>query len=189
MAWIAGGYTATFNDDALGTIEDGFELELTPHGEEIVGDNLGPRTIQDMIYQGGVAYINFSLTEWSAAGVRKLMWPWTTESDNKLGLIHDNATQAEPVGRLVKDILDTLSSGKTDKGLKLTAIANTKADSTGEIKTLRAQYAFTDLNFPVRWVLSSRLRRVPIRCHCLPYLQSGTTIANGEYGPWIITSA
>ena len=41
MAFIAGPYTATYNDSNIGITEQGFDLDQTYFSEPIVGDNLG----------------------------------------------------------------------------------------------------------------------------------------------------
>lgn len=147
MSFIAGGFTATYGGSALGTIRNGFTLEWTGDEEIIRGDNLGTAA-QDAVLIGQDVFVEFELAEWNAAGAQAAMWPWG-------GATGSGGT----LGRLASDI---------DEQLILTAIAGTSSAAlTGEDVYTFPKCKLAE-GFPVRILLATRLRTVPLRFRVYP---------------------
>lgn len=149
MTFIAGPYTATYNGQTIGIVQDGFELEIATEVEKITGDNLGS-SVQDGVYLGGNAYISCVLEEFDATGVLAAFWPYAAS----FGLMGQ-------VGTLLTAY---------DAALVLTKISGTNASPT----SLTAAQAILAPNYPLRMLFGSRLRRVPIQFQLLPYVSTGT---------------
>lgn len=151
MGVIAGPYTSTHDAAAFGFIENGFDLEFTADGKDlIVGDNLGG-SIQDGVYRGGQCFISFTMMEYDIAEVKSMLWPY--------GVLGEHGQ----VGRLDSNLASVLV---------LTAVAGTPAAL--EPATLTANLAILAENFPVRLLLASRARRLPIRLRLYPFNDAGT---------------
>ena len=150
MPFIAGGYTATLDGNALGVVENGYSQELTPGGENITGDNLGPATIQDGVYQGAACFVDIILSERSAAAAVAAMWPWATTWGflGTPGVLYSSVAVA----------------------LVLTAITG---PSPLPATTRTYGNVLLAPNFPVREALATRHNKIPLRFLCLPYLDTG----------------
>jgi len=149
MTFIAGPYTATLNAMTIGIIEDGFDLENTADGKDLItGDNLGG-SVQDGVYRGGQAFCSFTLLEPDLTQVKAALWPYAAE-----GVVGQ-------VGRLDTNIA---------VALVLTAVAGTTAAT--EPATLTADLAILAENFPIRRLMASRARRIPMRLRLYPFLDS-----------------
>ena len=146
MSNISGAYSATYNANALGITNKGFQLSYQIFKEKIVGDVLGDSTL-DSIYLGADSYFDTVLNEYNAAGAQAAFWPYHP-TFGKLGLIGQS---------------DSLVAS----ALVLTAIPNTKA--AAEIAaTITIPVAILAEGFPVEMLFSSRHRKVPLRMQCLP---------------------
>jgi hypothetical protein len=165
MTFIAGPYTATYQPAlggstglTLGITEDGFEIETVPYADLIRGDNLG-ESIQDGVYRGKDVYISMVLEEWDLDGVQRLMQPYTDrDSITDVGEI----TQ---VGRLLTAMAGILI---------LTPVAGTGAATSAGILT--ASKAIIAPGFPLRQLLATRHRKIPIRMLLLPYVEGSDTV-------------
>lgn len=146
MAFLAGGYTVTYNASSLGQIEDGINIEQMLGGEPIRGDNFGD-TIQDFVFRGGDVFVDLIMTEWNAAGALGAFWYWSTTwgkmDDGKIGTLATSLASA----------------------LVLTKVAGPNASPT----SLTANKAILAPGYPVRHLFAPRLRRVPLRLQLLPY--------------------
>lgn len=150
MAFIAGGYTATWNALPLGQIEDGIQLDFTLGAEEIRGDNYGD-TVQDGVFRGGDCFLTATFLEWDLIQTSKALWYWSTT----FGKIDDGF-----IGRLMSTFA---------KVLVLTKVTGPSASPT----TLTANLAVLAPRFNVNTLLAPRLRRVPIRFQLLPFATAG----------------
>jgi hypothetical protein len=145
MSHIAGHYTATFNSQALGQPEKGFELIFNEEAEEIIGSNFG-KAYQDDVFQGVNLFLETTLLEYNAAAAKSLFWPWDTDLLN-----------CGVVGRLGSSMANALI---------LTAVAGTPAASTPASLTLtKVKLA---QGYPVRLLFDSALRKVPLRLRAQP---------------------
>ena len=151
MGVIAGPFTATLDGNTIGFVEDGFDLEQSADGKDlIVGDNLGG-TVQDGVFRGGQAFISFTMMEADLAEVKATLWPY--------GVLGEHGQ----VGRLDTNLA---------VALVLTAVAGTPAAT--EPATLTANLAILAENFPVRQLFASRARRLPMRLRLYPFDDTGT---------------
>lgn len=146
MAFIAGGYTATWNSVDIGNIRDGFEFQFTPAGHEIVAQNYGDSE-QDGVYRGGNCFVSFIISEYNATGVAAMMWPFGT-----LGVVGT-------VGALMTSLA---------QGLVLTAVSGTNATPT----TWTFSKTIVALNNPIQFPLAPKHREIPIRLRAYPYVSS-----------------
>lgn len=150
MSFIAGPFTITLGGSAIGIVEDAPSLEITPSVDTIRGDDMGD-SVRDGVYRGGNCFVDMVLQEYNAAAAATALWPYAAE-----GVMGD-------VGDLLTD---------HDAALVFTKIAGTSA-LPATTRTFTS--AILAPNFPVRYLMGSRLRNVPIRFQCLPYDDSGTT--------------
>lgn len=148
MTFIAGPYTATWNSQSLGTVEEGFFLNMQLSHEEIRGDFLG-RSILDGVYLGGACYIDCVLEEFDLTGVQTAVFPGGADWGS-----------VDTPGKL-------LSSSANP--LVLTAVSGTNAIPL----TLTATKAVIAPNTALRINLNSGLRKIPMRFILLPYLKTG----------------
>lgn len=154
MAIVAGSYAATYNNSTLGMVEDGFEIEETPLAELVRATDTG-QSIRDGVYTGKNVTIDMVLLEWNLAGVGALWKPWATNMGSVGG-----------VGRQLSDLASQLVLTSNGGGNQIAAGANV-------IVSLTAAKAIAAPNFPVRWLMDARPRKLPVRLMLLP-----TTVDN-----------
>lgn len=155
--FVAGPYIGTYGGLALGVVQNGFELELTTFAERVIGDNLGDSK-QDGVYRGQDGFLNAILEEYDLQGVRNAFAPY-----GALGAIGQ-------VGRMQSDVASQLV---------LTVIAGTRAAlAAAGPATLTAVKSILPENYPIRMLLASRLRSIPLRFQLLP------NIGAGQYTPY-----
>lgn len=165
MTYIAGPYTATYNPAlgtsgalSLGITEDGFELEDTPFADIIRGDNLG-ESIQDGVYRGKDRYINLVAEEWDLEGLRRAFQPFIdADAISDIG-------EVGQVGRLLTNLAGILV---------LTAVAGTTAAAVPA--TFTANKAIIAPGFPLRSLLATRHRKLPLRFLLLPYVDGSDIV-------------
>lgn len=143
--FVAGPYTATYNDSAVGITENGFELDQTYFSEPITGDNMGSAH-QDDVYRSGNNFISWTAQEWNAAAMTIAYWPWA------------NFGISGQVGRLATSVAKTLL---------LTVTAGTNAAVAGP-NTLTASRSILAPDFNVKHIFSTRHRKVPLRHKLYP---------------------
>lgn len=153
MAFIAGGYTATWNALPLGQIEDGFNLDFSLSAEDIRGDNFGD-TVQDGVFRGGDMFLTATLLEYDLVNTSKVLWPWSATNFGKI--------DAGFIGRLMSTFA---------KVLILTKVTGPSSSPT----TITCNTAVIAPRFNVNMLLAPRLKRVPIRLQFLPFVDSGNT--------------
>lgn len=163
MTFVAGPYSATYQRGDggsaydLGVIEDGFEIEINPRSEPILGDNMGD-TPQDGVVRGGECYLNFVLEYALSDAAKKMIWPYAGSS----------LAGTEGVVGQVGSLL-TSHAGE----IILTPILS---QAPWSIMSTYYEYTFYRCvipdNFPIRQILAARLRKVPLRMLCLPELVS-----------------
>lgn len=151
MSFLAGGYTATYNAQALGQTLDGFRISHQFFKRLITGDAYAEAP-QDAVYRGMEMFINYTLIEYDAAGCALAKNPYGAA-------IHTMGT----VGRT--DVGSSIA-----KQLILTAVAGTPA-ATAPV-TITFPRAILVEGFPVEILYAPDLREVPIRQRLYP--ASGT---------------
>ena len=157
MSFISGAYTATLDAATVGQIQQGIRISHDITKQIIVGDNFGPGTAQDAVFQGQNVFVAYTLMEYNAASARLAFWPYGSAW----------LTQSTPVGAM--DVASSLI-----KQLILTSTAGTPAAAAPTSITL-ARCALTggsELNF------EPALRVAPIRQQVYP-TASGTTATFG----------
>lgn len=168
MTFIAGPHTATYTPStvqgggtalSLGISEDGYEIEHVGFSDLIRGDNLG-ETIQDGVYRGRDCYVNAVISEWDLEGVRRAILQPYLDAD-----VITDLGEVGQVGRLLTNIAGTLT---------LTPVAGTTAATAHG--AFVAEKAIIAPGFPIRSLLATRHRKIPIRFMLLPYVQSSDTV-------------
>lgn len=170
MAFIAGPYTWTFGTPSgpvgaartLGVIEDAPTLELVGEVQPIIGDNLGS-TLQDGVFRGGNCFLSMILQEYNADAAKYAFAPYTAEFGEVgcVGALMSNYADAL-VGTPLAPLC-TLGSSSVPPGVA-------DPESTKLFTGFKAVLA---PGFPIRMLLGSRLRNVPIRFQLLPYTENG----------------
>ena len=153
MSFIAGHYTATYNSQAMGQPEKGFDLLFNEEAEEIIGSNFGA-AYQDDVSRGVNMFLETSLLEYNAAAARSLFWPWSS----------DFLSYGVP-GRLGSSFA---------KPLVLTAVAGTPAAATPATITLTKVKLAN--GYPVRLLFDAALRKVPLRLRVQPQDDNGSKL-------------
>src|SRR5690349_10658620 len=105
-AFLAGRYTATWNNLAVGVTADGFRLNHKFFKRLITGDNFA-ETPQDAIFRGAEMFIGWTAIQYDAASLPTVMWPYAAT-------LYDMGV----IGR-------TDVGGSLAKSLVLTAVAGT----------------------------------------------------------------
>lgn len=152
MSFIAGPSTSTYDTSTLGQIEDGYDLEWVTFADEIRGDNFA-QALQEIIYRGTDAAINYIMLEYNQAGAQKAFWPY-----------HATFGTMGQVGRIVASGIG--ASAALAKSLVLTAVAGTTAAAVPA--TLTGARTILAPGFPIRTLFGNRLRRLPLRQILLP---------------------
>ena len=147
MAFIAGRYTATWNNLALGQTAEGFRLSHQFFKRLITGDAFAEAP-QDAVYRGSELTIAYRLIQYDAAAAQTLMWPYSAT------------------------LFDMGVIGRTDvgsaiaKSLILTAVAGTPAAATPA--TLTFPTSILQEGFPVELLFAPDLREIPMRQRIYP---------------------
>lgn len=144
---IAGEYTGTWNSNAIGLTEDGFNITWSFSKEEVMADSYGD-TVLDAVYRGGNMFVEFTCKAYRAAAIAGMIWPYSA-TFGAVGI----------VGQM--DVNSSLA-----KSLVLTDIAGTPAT------TFPADWTFhstiLDNEHEVAFALNNRHRVIPIRLRCYP---------------------
>lgn len=148
MGFIAGGYTATWNSQALGQAAAGYRLSHEVFRRLVRGDTYA-ETPQDGIYRGAEVSLAFTMIEYDAAGLQGIKWPYNVSTKWTVGT----------VGRA--DVAGSLA-----KALVLTAVAGTPAAATPA--TLTLTLSILHENFPVEVLFAPDLREIPLRMRVYP---------------------
>jgi hypothetical protein len=156
--FIAGAYTATWNAVSVGLAEDGFELEFQAKLEAIDQSDQYAKTTLDLIFQGVDGFISATLLEWKTGAIT-VMWPWGGASLGKI------ISAAMPIGFLASD---------QAQAFVMTSTASTPAAAAPA--TLTASKTFLAENYNPRILVSSKLRKIPIRLRMLPTTSTGTIL-------------
>ncbi len=147
MAFIAGGFTATWNALAVGQLANGFTLSHKFFKRLVTGDNYAEAP-QDGIFRGAEMFIDFTCIAFDAAAIQSLMWPYSATRWD-MGV----------VGR-------TDVGGSLAKSLVLTAVAGTPAATTPA--TLTTLLSILAEGFPMSILLAPDLREAPIKLRIYP---------------------
>ena len=142
MAFISGEHTVTWNGSSLGQSR-GINVEWVKSSEKIVGDNFAD-TPQDGIHLGVIAFVDMTLLEYDAVGLRAAIWPWGTFGDIDQVGKQDVASYAKP--------------------LVLSGVAGPPA--AGDLWTF--PISILAEGFPVRLLFGPQLREIPFRLDVYP---------------------
>ena len=162
MAFISGPYAVTYGGVALGVLQDGFGVEVTFEGEDIVGDNFGD-TVQDTIYRGGNCFVDMvlqeadkgdNLSDAGTYGAQKSFWPWHTGPAS-----NGENFELGQIGRLAKAL---------SAALVCTPYAGTSAASITDRDVYTFGAAIIAPGFNIRQLFAARLRQIPLRFRCYP---------------------
>ena len=162
--FIAGPFTATLGGVALGVVEDGFELDLTWSSEDIRGDNLGD-TIQDGVHRGGSLYVNCVLENAKlATSSLEAVWPYaaTAGTQGEIGVI---GSLYSVLAQIL--ILTPIDAVNTLKGAGLVYTFGVAGPLGGVVPAP---------NVPISQLFAARLRKIPMRFLCLPYIVSSKNV-------------
>ncbi len=165
-AFIAGGYTLTYNSKALGQMADGIRLSYEIFKRIITG-HLGAQTPQDAVYQGQTRSSSFRLIEADSAGIADICYPYTSTIGNEwqLGVI---------------GLLDVRGAGGGSptpraKSLVATVIAGTSA-AADAAASLTLPLSILHHNFPVDILLGPDLKEIPMRMMHYPDMSASPPV-------------
>lgn len=143
MTFVAGSYSATYNSQTLGIIEDGFTIDWVYRAEDIVADVGGAAPV-DGVYQGLEMQVSFTLSEWDATAAAAAFYPFSST----LG-------DAGRMGRLLSTMAKVL--------------ALTKCQDTSAIpNTITFQSAILAPGFSVSTFWANKHRKIPLQMRILP---------------------
>lgn len=161
--FIAGPYTATYNELDIGITEDGFDLDVTTFQEAIRGDNLGSSQ-QDAVYRGANQFLSWTSQQWGLSAVKLAYWPWGTSIGHvgQVGVLSTNFA----------------------KQLVLTCVAGTTADKTIQFggvngagpATLTASKCILAGDSQLKHIFSTRHRKIALRHQLFPYTDQSSNI-------------
>lgn len=150
------GFTTLGITDARGV-----RLLWQPNVEAFDSDQYGEGTFINGIYKGGNLFVEFKLREANKSMVKALAFPFN-ETSPGYGL----ETEQGVVGQLIS---------AAAAQLKITPIAGTRAASeTNPVRTFGCVVLAP--GFGIDMDFAARLREVPIRLLCLPYISSSRRV-------------
>ena len=168
--FVAGGYTATFNSNALGQTADGYRISHQFFKRLITGD-LAADTPQDAIYRGREQFVGFTLIEAEEAGVADMIEPYFASTGVPLALgkignldVQGDSADGSPTSGTVKV-----------KALVLTAVSGTVAADAGPASITLTNCIIAE-GFPIEILYAPDLREVPVRMRVYP------DMANSRFG-------
>lgn len=153
--FIAGRYSKTYNAVDVGITDDGIRLSVESKLEMIASSDAYGDSAIDGVYRGGDVFLTYTSKAYKAGSITPF-WPWAA-----LGQM---STAAAPIGRLATDVA---------KVSVLTATANTPAATSPA--TLTADKTILAMG-GAELLYHSKLRQVPIRLQCYPYLSSSNVV-------------
>lgn len=144
MTFIAGAYSAVYNSQDLGIIDDGFTIEWVSRAEDIITD-VGGAVPVDAVYQGVECTVSFVLSEWNATGAAAAFWPWAS-----------TVGQSGELGRLLSSMAQ--------------ALVLTKCGSGGNQvpATITFEKAILAPGFNVSTLWANKHRKIPLQMRSLP---------------------
>lgn len=166
MAFIAGTYYGTWDTRNLGITEQGYELECVNFGELIRGDQLGD-SVQDGVYRGMDWFLSATFEEFTQDGLGSIADTTKVQAAAPWNTIANFGTSG---------VVGSLFSGNA-KAIVLTSVTGTPARAAillGDTVTLTR--AVLQEGFTTRYLLSTRLRKLPLRFRLLPGSLSASTI-------------
>lgn len=146
MTVIAGAFTATYGGEAIGQVENGFTIEWFVNKRLVRGDLAGDSPI-DAINRGAEVFVEFTAIQYDSAAIEEAFWPTFTGSSTVVG---NDAT------------IGALDSANW-KSLVLTAVADTPAAGLTSEDVWTFPRTVLAEGFPVRLLLGSDLRDIPLR--------------------------
>lgn len=147
MSFIAGAYTATWNSVDVGRTERGWNVEQDYHQEAVIADSYGDMWV-DGVQQGVDTIVTCDFIEYDLlATAIYAQQGGAGLGNNKVGILLTSL--AHP--------------------LVLTPVSGTTAASNGKTWT----FPLAIITDNVSILLSSKLRKGPLRWRCFPNLSSG----------------
>ena len=151
--FVAGGYTATYNAQAVGQTAEGYTLDHRFFKRLVTGDAEGD-TVQDSIYRGRDQRISFRMIEALEAGVSLLVEPYAS-------------TPGTPGTQGIVGLMDIRNAGGVTPvplalSLILTAVTGTSAANDGPA-TVTCPLTIISEDFPVAVLYAPDLREVPFQ--------------------------
>ncbi len=152
----------------IGEVEDGFEIEVIGNAEVITADRLG-RAPVEMVMGGPEIFINFTLLEWDHTDkdLLKFYWPY--------GKAPDPMFPEQALGRL-DDIgcATNLHNASANRKFVHTDFYLTRDPQAACATPINWRFhrVIQDQATPLRYILASRLRRLPMRLRCFPVYQT-----------------
>lgn len=134
----------------LGVVEAPPKVIIQTHHQEVRGDNLG-MSLQDAIYLGHTTFIELIFQEWNAANF-KLWWQFSTGNTAQ-----ERILKMTDIGCAVSTIALPVRASR---------IFSCPANGGNQFYFDRIALA---PNYPIEWLMGSRLRNVPVRFVALPY--------------------
>ncbi len=164
IAPISGSYTATFNSNACGIMDDkGFQLIVSPQAQMIDRTDQFGMTLIEMIYLGMNVRMRFRCKEWNS-GMQGIMQNYGKVSAGVAPSIIVSQA-ANPIGAKASSVANTLVLTSTAS----TPAASSPASLTASLAVLAPNSQF-DMNF------TSAAREVPLELVLIPYASSNINI-------------
>lgn len=156
---VAGAYTSTYKGvgitgPSLGfNDENGFEIEQQTHGELVDNSDLYGGSLLDWVHRGGSVFCTFNCLTYQFAvnRIKAVFYPW--------GLLGVMASAGTPIGVLASQVAGILA---------LTAVSSTPVAAAGGPNTFTATKAILPPNSNGRLMMSTRVKKAPIRLALLP---------------------
>jgi hypothetical protein len=147
-SFVAGGYTVTYNNLALGQAAQGYRLSHQFFKRLITGDSMAEAP-QDAVYRGAEMFLAANLIEYLAAGIATAIWPYGAYlTQGVVGRLDDQST-------LIKQIV-------------MTAVATTPAAAALGPASLTLPKCILAEGFPVELLMAPDLKEVPVRWRIYP---------------------
>ena len=187
--FIAGPYTNIYNSISAGLTENGFEIRFRPELQLVNQSDIYGDTILDSIYRGGNCLMSFTCIEWGKTLANALIWPYAAAKAASPYL----ATQGfmGTVGKMT--IGSTLH--KTTLLTAVGAAGQPTGQMAGTTTATATPATFEALNSAlaegsdVAYMMTSRLRTVPVVLRLYPYTKTDPTgFAVGAYEVWFLTT-
>lgn len=176
--FIAGPYNGTYNAEALGLTEDGFEIRLRAEKELINQTHLYGDSVIDAVYRGGNCLIAFVVSEFAKVQTLGALWPYGPANSSTTSAV----TPAVGYG-----FLGTI--GRCDvgssiyKAMVLTAVAGTTAAASPA--TMTASQVIKAEAQDTQYMLAPRHRKTPLVLRAYPYTVTNPAgYATGTYEVW-----
>ena len=179
-SFIAGPYTSAFNSSSLGLMQDGFEVSIRPEEELVNQSDIYGDSVIDSVYRGGNCMLSMIGLEFSTLFTKSAPWPFGDLNTSSLpafgfmGIVGRMAMGSSLTAALVLTSVNTTTLGTTPLASPATMTASAAKVAEG-----------TDL----RYLMTSRLRTLPLTMRLFPYEATNPTgMAAGTYDIWFLNA-